>query len=172
MVGWSDVPADLSDTARIARLEAALPVAPIVSSDLDRAVKTADAVAAGRTRLDHVPDLREIHFGDWELRSYKEIEAVDPLLSRSFRETPGAARPPGGESWDTLYDRVHGALDRLIDRGHDDLIVVAHFGVILCAVQRALGVGAADVFKHRIEPLSLTRVDAPPWRTGVINHVF
>ena len=39
MVGWSDLPADLSDTARLARLSAHLPDgAPVVSSDLVRAV--------------------------------------------------------------------------------------------------------------------------------------
>lgn len=40
MVGWTDLPADLSDTAQIARLRAALPDAPVVSSDLLRAVQT------------------------------------------------------------------------------------------------------------------------------------
>ncbi len=172
LVGWSDIPADLSDTARIARLEAALPDAPVVSSDLDRAVKTADALTARRVRLDHAPELREIHFGDWELRSQEEVAASDPVLARTFWESPGSARPPGGESWDALRCRVHGALDRLAGRGHEDLIVVAHFGVILCAVQRALGIGAADAFAHRVDPLSLTRVDAPPWRAGVINHMY
>ena len=42
MIGWTDLPADLSDAGAIARLRAALPDAPIVSSDLIRAVTTAD----------------------------------------------------------------------------------------------------------------------------------
>ncbi|MEJ1993014.1 MAG: phosphoglycerate mutase family protein, partial [Maritimibacter sp.] len=44
-VGWRDVPADLSDTAALARLSAALPdSAALISSDLIRAIATADAV--------------------------------------------------------------------------------------------------------------------------------
>jgi len=69
MVGWSDIPADLSDTARLARLASHLPEgALVVSSDLIRARATADAIAGPRLRLGDERDLREIHFGDWELQ--------------------------------------------------------------------------------------------------------
>ena len=55
-VGWRDVPADLSDGAALARLDAALPrPALLVSSDLVRASATADMLAAGRDRLAHAP---------------------------------------------------------------------------------------------------------------------
>ncbi len=37
MIGWTDLPADLSDTAKLARLEAMLPTGgKVVSSDLSR----------------------------------------------------------------------------------------------------------------------------------------
>src|SRR5690606_24710314 len=64
MVGWTDLPADLSDGTALARLSAHLPgEAPVISSDLSRAVATADALAAcagrsGRRRLPHDPGLR------------------------------------------------------------------------------------------------------------------
>ncbi len=44
MVGWTDLPADLSDGAALARLNAHLPQVPVISSDLTRAVATADAL--------------------------------------------------------------------------------------------------------------------------------
>ena len=44
MVGWTDVKADLTDAAALARLRASLPQkALMVSSDLRRAIDTADA---------------------------------------------------------------------------------------------------------------------------------
>ena len=56
MVGWSDLPADLSDHVALARLSDALPRdAVVVSSDLIRAVATADAIQGGRPRLPHDP---------------------------------------------------------------------------------------------------------------------
>ncbi|MEN8741466.1 MAG: histidine phosphatase family protein, partial [Phaeobacter gallaeciensis] len=49
MVGWSDLPADLSDSAALHRLSAALPEdALVVSSDLSRAADTASAIQGDR----------------------------------------------------------------------------------------------------------------------------
>lgn len=170
MVGWTDLPADLSDQAAIARLNAHLPIAPVISSDLSRAVATAD-VLAPRPRLPHDPGLREMHLGAWENRPHAEIAAADPDLSRSFWEAPGQIRAPGGECWDDVVTRVGAALDRLaaeVDVG----IVVAHMGVILAALQIAGGLTATQAMSHRIEPLSVTRVHLGPQRhIQRINHL-
>lgn len=171
MVGWSDIPADLSDHAALARLDAHLPGdGALVSSDLSRSVATADAIAGGRTRLPHAPGLREMHFGDWEMRSHAEIEAVDPARIRSFWENPGTVSPPGGESWNDLSERVEAALPPLLS-GHLRLIVVAHFGVILSQAQRAASWSGSEAFSQRIEPLSVTRIEYGPRRRLVtVNH--
>ncbi len=171
MVGWSDVPADLSDTARIARVSATLPIGvSLVSSDLNRAVTTGDVLANGRSRLPHEPDLREMHFGAWELRAFAEIEQEDPDRVSAFWSEPGEVRPPDGESWDDLQARVNGAVDRLLARGQD-MIIVAHFGTILTQIQRVEGLSAEEAFGHRIEPLSITRlVYGPSPKAISINH--
>ena len=174
MIGWTDRPADLSDRAAIARLDAFLPPrAVILSSDLLRAVATADALGSGRQRLAHDPDLREMHFGAWEDRSHAEVSAEAPDHIRSFWETPGDIRPPGGESWNDLAARVTGAIDRLLARhaGHDT-VVVAHFGAILAAIQRARACTATQVFAHQIDPLSVTTLvlDTEGWSCGPVNH--
>lgn len=170
MCGWSDLPADLSDTVALNRLALALPEAPVVSSDLRRAVATADALAEDRPRLPHEPDLREIHFGAWEMRTHVEAAAEDEALARALWEAPGDTAPPGGESWNALCARVWAALDRLAAGG--DLIAVCHFGPILAALQRARGVSAVEVFAQRIEPLSLTVLarDAAGWRVEAVDH--
>jgi broad specificity phosphatase PhoE len=175
MTGWTDLPADLSDHAALARLDAHLPRdAALVSSDLRRAVATADALAAGRRRLPHEPGLREIHFGAWEGRGFAEVEAETPDLIRAFWDSPGTVAPPGGESWNRLAARVQGATDRLVAAAAaGDLVIVAHFGAILAALQRAAGLSAAAVLAQRIEPLSVTRIDRHPdgWQVGAINHL-
>lgn len=175
MVGWSDLPADLSDTAALARLSAHLPQSGIVvSSDLSRASATADAIQGSRTRLTHQPDLREINFGAWELRKFREIEAESPELIRAYWERPGDVRPPNGESWNEVCTRVSTAIDALI-AAHTgrDLIIVAHFGAILTQVQRAENLDAEQAFSHRIDNLSVTELThgAQGWSTGRINHL-
>ena len=172
MVGWTDLPADLSDFAALERLSDYLPDAPVVASDLSRAVATADAIALGRSRLPHDPDLREIHFGDWEMRSHAEIEATHPALIRAFWDEPGAVRAPGGESWDMASARVSRGLDRLLTLDLPDIIVVAHFGAILTQVQRALRAPTTDVFSYGIDNLSVTDLhcNSDGWTVGRINH--
>lgn len=170
MVGWSDIPADLSDHAALSRLQAYLPDAPVISSDLVRATATADAVQGTRQRLPHHRDLREIHFGDWELRNFAEVEAESPELIRAYWEQPGDIRPPGGESWHEVQARVNNAIDSLIGTA-PDIIVVCHFGVILTQVQRALGISAYDAFANRIDNLSVTDVEFDnSWHVGAINY--
>jgi broad specificity phosphatase PhoE len=170
MVGWTDLPADLSDAAAISRLSAHLPeAAPVISSDLTRAVATADALGP-RPRLAHDPGLREMHFGQWETRAFSEIEAEAPDLIRAFWEKPGDIRPPGGESWNELSSRTWAALDRL-EGTAPDLIVVAHFGPIVAALQRAEGLTAEAAFSHRIDNLSVTCLSfGPPGKVFAINH--
>lgn len=171
MVGWSDVPADLSDTAAIARLREYLPDVPMISSDLVRAVATADALNPSH-RLPHDPALREINFGEWELQNFQDIATHDPETISAFWDTPGDIAPPQGESWNTVRARVNAVIDRLISLSHDDVIVVGHFGMILTQVQRALGISGYETFGHKIDNLSVTVIehDAGSWRTSRINH--
>lgn len=160
-VGWRDVPADLSATDQIGRLRAALPQkAVVISSDLTRARATADAIEAPEHhRIPHDPHLREIHFGFWDGMHFEAVEQRDPELSRAFWDTPGDLAAPGGESWNMAAARVNAAVDRISHRHQGaDIIAVAHFGVILTQIQRALGVSAQEVMRHKIDNLSVTRI--------------
>ncbi|WP_298296315.1 histidine phosphatase family protein [uncultured Litoreibacter sp.] len=171
--GWRDVPADLSDTARIERLSAYLPDdAVLITSDLQRAVKTGDAIQSGRVRLPHVQALREFDFGDWDGLHFSEVAKKDADLSRAYWETPGNVTAPNGESWNDAASRVRPVVDGMNYANHRDIIVVAHFGIILTQLQRAWGKSAYDVLAQTIEPLSVTQLtyDAGEWEVGVVNH--
>lgn len=174
-VGWRDVPADLSDRAALDRLHAHLPQgAVLISSDLIRAIATADAIAATRHRLPHDPALRELHFGDWDGKHWAEVAATHPDLSRAYWEDPGDHAPPNGESWNEAAARVQSAVTRLIAAHQGrDIVIVAHFGVILTQIQRALGCSGAEVLAHSIDNLSVTRIDhgAGGPTLGPLNHI-
>ena len=157
MVGWTDLPADVSDSAAFTRLRAALPDAPLVSSDLRRAVLTGDCLQP-KTRLPHDPRLREINFGDWENRTFQDVEADDPALIFAYWDTPGDVAPPNGEAWHQTASRVSAGVDGLAASGHSDLIIVAHFGAILTQVQRARNVTAKQAFAQKINNLSITQL--------------
>ena len=175
-VGWRDVPADLSDTALIARLQDYLPTeAILVSSDLQRASATADAVAApARSRLPHDSGLREFNFGLWDGMGFQAVAERDPELSRAYWERPGDVAPPEGESWNAAAARVSARVDAM-NRAHPDahIIAVAHIGVILTQVQRALGQTPQQAIAQKIDNLSVTRLvhHNGAWTSEVINHL-
>jgi alpha-ribazole phosphatase len=167
--GWRDIPAELSDTAALQRLDTHLPPdAPVISSDLIRATATADALSRNRPRLPHDPDLREFHFGDWDGLGFAEVADRWPDLSRRYWEEPGDVAPPGGESWHEAAARVSGALDRLA--GHPDIVVVAHFGAILTQYQRAAEITPQRALAQVIDTLSVTCLTFAPPRIILVNH--
>lgn len=169
--GWTNAPADLSDDYSLSALRAALPEdAVLLSSDLDRATATADALAR-RTweRRPAEPALREQHFGDWEGQSYG---ADGPDLSAFWRD-PANTRPPAGESFADLCDRVAGFMREAVRQERRDVVVVAHAGVIRAALALALGLPPGQALAFEISPLSLTRIDwvlsVEAWRIGAVN---
>lgn len=173
-VGWRDVPADLSDRAQIDRLDAFLPDgALLISSDLQRSVHTADALGAGRQRLQHHPDLREFHFGEWDGKHFSEVAETHPELSRAYWETPGDVAPPGGESWNAAALRVNRVVDTLsTTHAGAHIIAVAHIGVILTQVQRAQAMTPIQAIAHKIDNLSVTSIHIADdaWQLERINH--
>ncbi|MCI4664692.1 MAG: histidine phosphatase family protein [Neomegalonema sp.] len=168
--GWTDSPADLSDGRSLSALRTALPDhAMLLTSDLSRSIDTADAIGR-RTWLRREPDaaFREQNFGAWEGLSYDEPEGAE-----QFWRDPAAAAPPEGESFAALCARVATPIME-ISRGDDDEIVaVAHAGVIRAALALALTLPPLSALAFEISPLSLTRIDwireAKAWRVGCVN---
>lgn len=170
--GWRDVPADLSDTAAVARMHDHLPQdTPIVSSDLIRCVATADAIAGTRPRLPHDPKLREFDFGAWDGLGFEAVGERDPILSRAFWDDPGDITPPGGESWNDVAARVSAAIAQHT-ADHGDLIVVAHFGAILCQIGTLIQQTPKQMIAQKIDPLSVSELafDGKDWALVSVNH--
>lgn len=174
MIGWTDAPADLSDTDQIERLSLHLPdEAVVVSSDLIRSIDTAKAIAGPREHLDPMKGLREIHFGDWEEQSYDMLALGDQNTMRQFWDDPGDLAPPRGESWNQLCSRVDTEVNHLCNTHEGrDIVVVAHYGVILSQIQRAGGMTSKAATSFHIDNLSVTRLEhlGDAWRIMGVNH--
>jgi alpha-ribazole phosphatase len=173
-VGHRDVPADLTDTAQIARLDATLPHdALVVSSDLSRCVDTATAIQGSRTRLPHRAGLREFDFGAWDGLHFAEVAEKWPDLSRGYWENPGDVAPPQGESWNNAATRVTADIIAVAAQNpRHDIIAVAHFGAILSQVAHAAGIAPYRALSHRIDNYSVTEIQMhPTWGVARINHI-
>jgi alpha-ribazole phosphatase/probable phosphoglycerate mutase len=147
--------------ASLALRLAAEPFAAIYSSPRLRAIETAKAIAT-RHRLDVVtaPGFRELHFGDFEGRTYSDIAATHPELYRQWMDTPTEVRFPNGESFAQMRVRVLDAHRALLARHGDQTVgIIAHGGVIRIILADALGIPGANIFRiaQRYAALNLIR---------------
>jgi probable phosphoglycerate mutase len=105
----------------------------IYASDLSRAHATAQAIAQqlGQSVTTHV-GLRERHFGQFQGRTFAEIEAELPEHAWHWRKrTPDWTPPEGGESLIALRERIVSTVDELAARHPgQQIVMVAHGGVL------------------------------------------
>ncbi|SMD06055.1 alpha-ribazole phosphatase [Sporomusa malonica] len=111
----------------------------VYASDLSRAFKTAECIAAKHgLKVNLVPELREIKFGDWEGLTYEQISDRWPGLLGKLWTTPDELEIPGGETFHQLKERAYAAIKKIVDAHPEQtVIVVAHggtIGTILCAM--------------------------------------
>ncbi|MGF6336300.1 alpha-ribazole phosphatase [Bradyrhizobium sp. i1.8.4] len=161
-----DAPADLSDAAAFAALQARLPPhAVAICSPARRTRETAARLGLTATEDDA---FREQDFGDWTGRRHSEIEAELGAAYRAFWNSPGTNRPPGGESFADQIARARAGLARL---PAGDVVLVVHSGTTRAILAIALELAPELALRFIIDPLSLTRIDrlADAWRVVAVN---
>ena len=139
--GHIDIP--LSDVGRrqAALLGQALsgePVTAIYASDLSRAWETAEYVGrALDVAVTPETALRERCFGEFEGKTFAEIEALLPEQSQRWRKRDPEFTPAGGESLLTLRERVVAAAARLAADHRGELIAMVGHGGVMDVLYRA-----------------------------------
>jgi broad specificity phosphatase PhoE len=117
-------------------------VAAVYTSPLERAVETAQRIAAGPIVVD---DLREIELGDV---AGLQFEQYPEDLQAALLASPASVVFPGGESYEQLRVRVVAALEQIVERHPDDAVaVVSHAGAIRAALATWLGIAPDASFR-------------------------
>jgi alpha-ribazole phosphatase len=178
--GATDVPADTTDEVAMRALARQLPLgAQWVTSHLRRAKETAEALRRAGADAPSRPvvekHLGEQSFGAWHGRTYAEIERE--VGAHRFWLAPAHHRPPEGESFVDLVERVVPVIERLT-AGHRgrDIVCVAHGGTIRAAVGHALALEPEAALRISTANLGLTRLDhvyegsgPGAWRVAWLN---
>jgi alpha-ribazole phosphatase len=137
------------------------PVRAVYSSDLRRARQTAEAVARKLgLNVEMQPELREMHFGQWEGLAWKQIARRFPKLAALWIERFPRQPIPGGESLRDFQKRIGAAIRKIVadNRGRCAL-VVTHAGVIRFTLARALGLPARNVFRLAQDSCAVNVID-------------
>jgi broad specificity phosphatase PhoE/ribonuclease HI len=138
-------------------------VAAVITSPLQRAYDTA-ASAAKALGLDVSVDdeLIETDFGAWEGLTFSEAAERDPELHRRWlRDT--SVMPPGGESFDSVAERVRRAQARIInEHGGETVLVVSHVTPIKTLLRVALDAGAGILYRLHLDLASLSIAEFYP----------
>jgi len=140
-------------------------IGAILSSDLPRAWRTAEAIAdALALPIEPSALLQERNFGDLRGRPYDAL-GFDPLVMD--------AAPPGGESAADFAQRLRAAFDEMLRRhaGLDgDLVVVMHGLAIRSLLGGPLRLGAERLLELHLANTSLSIFDAaPPHALQLLN---
>ncbi len=132
----------------------------IVTSPLQRARRTAEAVAAATGAPLAADDgLVETDFGKWEGLTFGEAAQRWPAEMSAWRASADVA-PPGGESFADAARRVLATLDRLLaEHQGQTLLLVSHVTPIKTLACRALLAPPAALFRIHLDVASLTEID-------------
>lgn len=156
--GWIDP--SLSDTGRMEILALKEVLGDryfdrIVSSDLNRAIESADILFEGRD-IEKTEALREISFGDWDGLTYAECLDQGGQLYRSWIDDPESHTPPNGETLSAMRGRVLRLVNELLlslsDNPNAEVALLTHGGPIRVLLQH---------FRQTESPVSYISIPSP-----------
>lgn len=111
--------------------------APIYASPLQRCAALAHLL--GKPTFD--ARLRELHFGDWEMRHWDDIPRAE---IDAWAADLAHYRPGGGESATNAARRVLAFRASLLRQAHTDAVIVCHAGVMRLLMAYESGLDAAQ----------------------------
>jgi probable phosphoglycerate mutase len=110
-------------------------------SPLKRCLQTSEIILEGKkidpTVLD---DLKEIHMGTWEGKTFEYIKKQFPILYEERGSHIATFMPPMGESFEMLQARVLPAFENIIKISSGNILIVAHAGVNRVILSTILGI--------------------------------
>ena len=124
------------------------PIDAVYTSDLQRAVTTADALAkAFACPFSTTSALREINFGAWEGLTWPEIETKDAAYARDWSDTYPDLPAPGGEAFDAFQTRVLDEVQHLLTLD-GCFAVVTHAGVVRVVLRELCGLDEREAWER------------------------
>ncbi len=138
------------------------------SSDLKRAAETAAIVFAGRSEgVRRCRELRELHLGEWDGLPRSCVRERHPDLWQARGQDLAGFRPPGGESFSDLQERVVRCVQQIAAAATGPVCLVTHAGVLRVLMCHGLQMPLSNLFRIRLDYGSLSMAAYEPNRFEV-----
>jgi alpha-ribazole phosphatase len=143
----------------------------VYSSPLQRAVKTAEAIAAPhKLKVKLAENLNDINCGEWEGLTLKEVKERYDDIYQDWVDTPEQVRLPGGEGLEDLRNRVFPFVKDAVTRARDGKIVlVSHRAVNKVLICALLGLDNSFFWNFKLDTGAITRFSFDGNRTILTN---
>lgn len=125
-------------------------VTQVIASPMLRCVQTIENLNLHQP-VEYQTDLREIDFGLWEGLTFKEVLALYPEECSQWFAAPNSFRFPQGEAVEEFTARVSKIREILDGYTDQDLLIVAHGGVIRYLICLLLGIPCEKFNQFRLD---------------------
>ena len=133
-----------------------------VTTGMLRTIQTLRAIY-GDVPFSVIGELREIHFGIFEMKSYEELKD-NPVYQAWLADDWYKNVPPGGESFAACEARMLRGLDTLLSR-ETDTICICHGGTILTLMAHLFPEEGKDGYAWQPKPGFGYEID-------LVNHTY
>lgn len=133
----------------------------IYSSPQRRSVKTAE-ILSKVTNIEYISmeGLEEINLGEWEGLSWEEVKEKYPTEYDEWYINRRYTKPPKGESYQDMVERVLKAIYKIISENCDDVAIVTHSAVIMCLQCCLTNTTFDEMTKFKTDNTSITEIDS------------
>lgn len=108
------------------------PYTQLYASSLKRAFHTGEIIGTYLgLSCQPLPGLEEIAFGDWEGVSWEQVKTNFPDAYQVWYQQRRHTRPPKGESYQDLLNRVLPALQTVLPREQEHILIVSHSAILM-----------------------------------------
>jgi probable phosphoglycerate mutase len=121
-----------------------------------------------------MPSFLDINYGDWQGRSYQEVQQADPEGFARWFDAPHLALIPGGETLLQLAGRIAETMRTIVARHRGErVLLVGHDSVNRVLLLLALDLPLSRLWHLRQDPCAINHVtyhDGDGWRVLSVNE--
>jgi len=135
----------------------------VYTSPMGRCVTTGQEIAmACRVASEPIEALNDLDYGQWQWRTFDEVQAKWPELFATWHTAPHLVRFPGGDSLQDLLARTANALRFVLERHASEtevVVFVGHDSVNRALLLQLLDLSLSAYWRIAQEPCAINEID-------------